>query len=302
MSKSLLWRGFFAVLEATALVFLNTNAGPGVQGKRAFDLSLLHCNDGCLLGKPRRSCCGFLWSCCWVGWRVHTRRRSTRSVRHQLAGRGRARRLLSGARRRHLPPLRARRDHRAGRPEVNNRILLPVGKLDFFMSANSLQSLRCGRAEHSDHRGRRHVPEGPAGADGASGPGVEKFEDLKKLTLFVSKEGHRQLLPVAQGRLRLQRSEGEALHVQPAAVPRRQVERMQGYVTSEPYAVEKQAGFQAEGLPARRPRLRQLLDPDRDRAATWSRSKPDLVQRFVDASDRSAGTTISTATTRPATR
>src|SRR6516162_3663754 len=28
-----------------------------------------------------------------------------------------------------------------GGPNVNNRILLPVGKLDFFMSSNSLQSL-----------------------------------------------------------------------------------------------------------------------------------------------------------------
>src|ERR1051325_6091094 len=27
-----------------------------------------------------------------------------------------------------------------GGPNINNRILLPVGKLDFFMSANSLQS------------------------------------------------------------------------------------------------------------------------------------------------------------------
>src|SRR5262245_66329730 len=27
-----------------------------------------------------------------------------------------------------------------GGPQVNNRILLPVGKLDFFMSANTLQS------------------------------------------------------------------------------------------------------------------------------------------------------------------
>src|SRR6266403_5061625 len=28
-----------------------------------------------------------------------------------------------------------------GGPQVNNRILLPVGRLDFFMSANTLQSL-----------------------------------------------------------------------------------------------------------------------------------------------------------------
>ena len=34
----------------------------------------------------------------------------------------------------------ARRDHRAGRAEREQPHLLPVGKLDFFMSANSLQT------------------------------------------------------------------------------------------------------------------------------------------------------------------
>ena len=38
-------------------------------------------------------------------------------VRHQLGGRGRARRLLPGAGRRHLPQTRPRRHHRAGRAE-----------------------------------------------------------------------------------------------------------------------------------------------------------------------------------------
>src|ERR1044071_6906537 len=32
-----------------------------------------------------------------------------------------------------------------GGPNINNRILLPVGKLDFFMSANSLQSFDADR-------------------------------------------------------------------------------------------------------------------------------------------------------------
>ena len=35
---------------------------------------------------------------------------------------------------------------------------------------------------------------------------------------------------------------------------------MQGYVTSEPYAVETQGPLQAEDLPARRPGLGQLFD------------------------------------------
>ena len=55
-----------------------------------------------------------------------------------------------------------------GGPNVNNRLLLPVGKLDFFMSANTLQSFDAVEQNIPDRRRRRHVPEGPAGADRAS--------------------------------------------------------------------------------------------------------------------------------------
>ena len=34
---------------------------------------------------------------------------------------------------------------------------------------------------------------------------------------------------------------------------------MQGYVTSEPYAIETAGRLQAEGVPARRPRLQQPI-------------------------------------------
>ena len=56
-----------------------------------------------------------------------------------------------------------------GGPNVNNRILLPVGKLDFFMSANSLQSFDAVEHNIPDHGGGGELPEGPAGADRASG-------------------------------------------------------------------------------------------------------------------------------------
>ena len=58
---------------------------------------------------------------------------------------------------------------------------------------------------------------------------------------------------------------------------------MQGYVTSEPYAIEKQAGF--------KPKIFLLADQGFDSYSTLIEtrsdlvaSKPDLVQRFVDAS------------------
>src|SRR5665647_2060958 len=75
-----------------------------------------------------------------------------------------------------------------GGPNVNNRILLPVGKLDFFMSANSLQSFDA--VEHD-------IPTVTVAASFQKDPQVliahprmaQKLEDLRKLTLFVSKEG-----------------------------------------------------------------------------------------------------------------
>src|SRR5262249_28258647 len=58
---------------------------------------------------------------------------------------------------------------------------------------------------------------------------------------------------------------------------------MQGYVTSEPYAVEKQGGF--------KPKIFLLADHGFDSYSTLietrrelTERKPDLVQRFVDAS------------------
>ena len=55
-----------------------------------------------------------------------------------------------------------------GGPNVNNRLLLPVDKIDFYMSANTLQGFDAVEQNVPTHRGRRHVPEGPADPDRAS--------------------------------------------------------------------------------------------------------------------------------------
>ena len=109
-----------------------------------------------------------------------------------------------------------------GGPQVNNRMLLLAGKIDFFMSAQLAAGLRRGGAEHPDRRGRGELPEGPAGAARASGRRRRQFEDLKKLTLFVSSEGLQTYFKWMQAEFGFRREAGEALHVQPAAVPGRQ--------------------------------------------------------------------------------
>src|SRR6476620_4291053 len=76
-----------------------------------------------------------------------------------------------------------------GGPNVNNRALLLAGKLDFFMSANTLQSFDAVA---------NNVPVVAIAAMFQKDPQVllahpeskvAKLEDLKPLTLFVSKEG-----------------------------------------------------------------------------------------------------------------
>ena len=75
-----------------------------------------------------------------------------------------------------------------GGPQVNNRIPLLAGKIDFFMSANSLQGFDAVA---------QNIPTIAVAAMFQKEPQVllahpgqaEKFEDLKKLTLLVSAEG-----------------------------------------------------------------------------------------------------------------
>jgi len=56
-----------------------------------------------------------------------------------------------------------------GGPQVNNRILLLAGKIDFFMSANSLQGFDAVAQNIPTVAGRGNLPEGSAGAARASG-------------------------------------------------------------------------------------------------------------------------------------
>ena len=76
-----------------------------------------------------------------------------------------------------------------GGPQVNNRMLLPAGKIDFFMSANSLQGFDAVEQNIPTIAVAAMFQKDPQVLLAHPGEGVEKFEDLKKLTLFVSSEG-----------------------------------------------------------------------------------------------------------------
>ena len=168
-----------------------------------------------------------------------------------------------------------------GGPNVNNRILLPAGKLDFFMSANSLQAFDAAENNIPTVSVAAIFQKDPQVL--LAHPDVSRFDDLKTRTLFVSKEGIVSYFQWLKADFGFKDSQVKpyTFNPQPFLVDKRSA--MQGYVTSEPYAVEKQGGF--------KPKIFLLADYGFDSYSTLIETrrdliekKPDLVQRFVDAS------------------
>jgi NitT/TauT family transport system substrate-binding protein len=170
-----------------------------------------------------------------------------------------------------------------GGPNDNNRMLLIAGKIDFFMTANTLMSfdavankvpvVSVASIFQKDPQVFLTHPESK----------ITKLEELKPLTLFISKDGitsYFQWLKSEYG-FSDRNVRPYTFNAQPfIASPQ---SAMQGYVTSEPFAVEKAAGF--------KPGVMLLADYGFNTYSTLIETrqdviekKPDLVQRFVDAS------------------
>jgi NitT/TauT family transport system substrate-binding protein len=170
-----------------------------------------------------------------------------------------------------------------GGPNVNNRILLPVGKIDFFLSANTLQAFDAVEQNVPTVEVAALFQKDPQVLIAHPDQGIEKFADLKKLTLFISKEGvasYYQWLKADYGFTDAQ-VKPYTFNPQPFLADKKSA--MQGYVTSEPFAVAKAAKFSPkvflladQGFSA----YSTLIETRRDLVE----KKPDLVQRFVDAS------------------
>jgi NitT/TauT family transport system substrate-binding protein len=188
-----------------------------------------------------------------------------------------------------------------GGPNENNRMLLIAGKIDFFMAANTLMSFDAVA---------NNVPVVTIAAVFQKDPQViltqpdakvARIEDLKPLTLFVSKEGMTSYFQWLKSEYGFSEKNVRPYNFNPQPFIANPKSAMQGYVTSEPFAVEKAAGF--------KPNVLLLADYGFNTYSTLietrrdiAEKKPDLVQRFVDASmigwynyiygDNSAGNTM----------
>ena len=171
-----------------------------------------------------------------------------------------------------------------GGPQVNNRPLLAAGRIDFLMTGNLL---------HSFDNVKNGIPtvvvaaifqKDPQALIAHPGQGYEKFESLKQApTALIAKDGQFswwQWLKVRHGFrdevLRPYNYNLGAFLQDPKAI-------QQGYSVAEPIYVENQAKF--------KPVVHLLADHGFSTYSTLIEarqetvtSKPDLVQRFVDAS------------------
>ena len=170
-----------------------------------------------------------------------------------------------------------------GGPNINHRLLLPTGKIDFYLSANLLQAFDAVEQNIPTIAVAAMFQKDPQVLLAHPGQGIDKFEDLKKLTLLVSKEGmasYFQWLKAEFG-FKEEQVKPYTFNPQPFLVDKRSA--MQGYVTSEPFAVEKQGRV--------KPVIFLLADHGFDTYSTLIETRrdlvdkqPDLVRRFVEAS------------------
>ncbi|MGJ4926586.1 ABC transporter substrate-binding protein [Bradyrhizobium sp. HKCCYLS2038] len=170
-----------------------------------------------------------------------------------------------------------------GGPNENNRMLLISGKIEFFMTANTLMAFDAVA---------NNVPVVSIAAMFQKDPQVflthpeskvTKLEELKPLTLFVSKEGISSYYQWLKSEYGFSEKNVRPYTFNPQPFIAAPQSAMQGYVTSEPFAVERAAGF--------KPGVILLADNGFNTYSTLIEtrkdlidSKPDLVQRFVDAS------------------
>ncbi|HTV26826.1 MAG TPA: ABC transporter substrate-binding protein [Xanthobacteraceae bacterium] len=169
-----------------------------------------------------------------------------------------------------------------GGPNTNNRILLPVGKLDFYLSANTLQGFDAVTQNIPTVEVAALFQKDPQVLLAHPDPAIQKFTDLKNLTLFVSKEGmatYFQWLKADYG-FSEARVKPYTFNPQPFLADKKSA--MQGYATSEPFAIEKAAHF--------KPKVFLLADQGFSTYSTLIETRrdlvdknPGLVQRFVDA-------------------
>jgi len=135
-------------------------------------------------------------------------------------------------------------DIQQGGPQVNNRPMLPAGKIDFLMTGNMLMAFDNIKQKVPTVVVAAYFQKDPQAIIAHPGQGFDKFADLAKAkTVLLAKDGqisYWQWMKKAYG-MRDEQVRPYNYSLSQFLADKQAVQ--QAYATSEPLAVEKQAGF-----------------------------------------------------------
>jgi len=172
-----------------------------------------------------------------------------------------------------------------GGPQAANQALLIAGKIQFYMQGNMLSPFDAAEQDIPVMEVAAIFQKEPQVLIAHPGTEVTTFEDLAKLpTLFLSKDGYSSyFLWMKSAYEGFNDAQYKPYTYNSAPFIADKQSAQQGYITSEPFAIEKEAGWA--------PTLFLLADYGFDTYSTliegmkdYVEANPDITQRFVEAS------------------
>jgi NitT/TauT family transport system substrate-binding protein len=172
---------------------------------------------------------------------------------------------------------------RPGGPQSNGGLLLISGKIEFFMGGDMIGDFLSVEQNIPTVAVAADFQKDPQVFMSHPGVGMDKWTDLPKATAFVSQGALSSFYTWMRLAWGFTEENVKPYNFNSAPFIADKHSIQQGYLTSEPFEVERQGGF--------KPNIFLLSDQGYSTYATTIEtrrdlvaSKPDLVQRFVDAS------------------
>jgi NitT/TauT family transport system substrate-binding protein len=173
---------------------------------------------------------------------------------------------------------------RQGGPSVNNRPLLPVGKIDFLMGGNMLQAFDMVKQKIPTVVVAAHMQKDPQGMLAHPGQGYEKFEDLKKApVLFIASYSLSSFYQWMKSQYGFREEQVKPYNFSLAPFLVNKKSAQQGLLTSETYSYEKEAKVPAKFFLLADHGWSTYSNTVETRVDLVEK-KPKVVQCFVDAS------------------
>jgi NitT/TauT family transport system substrate-binding protein len=170
-----------------------------------------------------------------------------------------------------------------GGPQANNRILLPVGKIDFLMGGNMLQAFSAVEQGIPTTVVAAHFQKEPQILMTHPDQGLDTWESLKDINLLIGKGGLNSYFQWMKAEFGFKDEQVRPYTYNSAPFLADKKLGQQGYITSEPYSIETEGGFE--------PNIFLIADYGYDTYSTTVETrldlietKPEVVKCFVDGS------------------